>query len=195
MTADVTQWLAGWRAGDRAARDRLIAALYPELRQQAGRLFRNERGNHTLQPTALVGEAWLRLSGQHALAGEDRSHLVAAAVRLMREILIDHARARSRVKRDGGERVSLTAVDRAGASAEIDVLDLDGVLQRLEAIDPDKARIVELRYFGGLSIEETAVATGQSPATVKRHWQAARIWLLHALEGGHRAGHDEETTP
>ncbi|MBN8481852.1 MAG: sigma-70 family RNA polymerase sigma factor [Xanthomonadales bacterium] len=183
METPITQLLSSWRAGDADARDRLVASLYPELRRLAQGLFRNERANHTLQPTALVNEAWLRLSGSSAIAVEDRGHLLAIAARLMREILIDHARRRDAAKRDGGERVTLSGLDIADGNDAIDLVGLDGALDKLEQIDPDKARIVELRYFGGLSIEETALATAQSPATVKRHWQAARIWLFDALEG------------
>lgn len=181
MGGDVTQLLSDWRAGDARARDRLIATLYPELRRLAEQLFRHERANHTLQPTALVNEAWLRLSGSAAVPDGDRSQLFGAAARVMREILIDHARSRARLKRDGGERVTLSGLDVAVAGHEVDLVDLDAALQRLEGIDPVKANVVELRYFGGLDIEETAHAIGQSPATVKRHWQAARVWLFHAL--------------
>lgn len=184
MPAAITQLLSDWRGGDTAARDRLIAALYPELRGVAERMFRGERSNHTLQPTALINEAWLRLCGGAAVAVDDRSHFFAVAARLMREILIDHARRRARLKRDGGERVTLSGVDVAGGGEDIDLVALDGALERLEAIDEVKARIVELRYFGGLSIEETAQSMAQSPATVKRHWQAARVWLFDALTGG-----------
>ena len=181
MDAPITQWLSSWRAGDTEARDRLIANLYPELRRLAQGLFRNERGNHTLQPTALVSEAWLRLSGSKAIAVEDRGHLLAISARLMREILIDHARRRDAAKRDGGERVTLSGIDIA--DTEVDLVGLDGALEQLERIDAVKSKVVELRYFGGLSIEETALVIGQSPATVKRHWQAARTWLFNALDG------------
>ena len=183
MEAPITQLLSSWREGDADARDRLVATLYPELRRLAQGLFRNERANHTLQPTALVNEAWMRLSGAGTLRVEDRGHLLAIAARLMREILIDHARRRDAAKRDGGERITLSGLDISDEADAVDLLGLDGALGRLEQIDPVKARIVELRYFGGLSIEETGVATAQSPATVKRHWQAARIWLFNALEG------------
>ncbi|MEO7432858.1 MAG: sigma-70 family RNA polymerase sigma factor [Dokdonella sp.] len=181
MSADITQWLSAWRDGDADAGNRLVGVLYPQLRGLAAQLFRNERRNHTLQPTALVNEAWLRLAGTQALAAADRSHLFALAARVMREILIDHARARARLKRDGGERVTLSGIDVEAPSDETDLVDLDAALERLERIDPAKARVVELRYFGGLSIEETADAMASSPATVKRHWQAARIWLIDAM--------------
>lgn len=181
MDAPVTKLLEAWRAGDTPARDALVTALYPELRRLAQQLFQRERSDHTLQPTALVNEAWLRLSGT-APAAADRAQLFAIAARLMREILIDHARGRAAIKRDGGERITLSAIDAAPTSTgQIDLIALDDALNRLERLDSNKARIVELRYFGGLSIDETGTALGQSQATVKRHWQAARIWLYDAL--------------
>jgi RNA polymerase sigma factor (TIGR02999 family) len=186
MDTAVTELLDHWRNGDQAARDRLVELLYPQLRRLAAQLFRGERNDHTLQPTALVNEAWLRLAGSGPLDSTSRSHLITIAARLMREILIDHARRRARVKRDGGERVTLTRLDGVESGDSVDLINLDAVLARLEQIDAAKARIVELRYFGGLSIEETAAATDQSPATVKRHWQAARLWLFDAL--GREAG-------
>lgn len=181
----VTQLLGAWRDGDVQARDRLVSALYPELRRIAQQVFRREARDHTLQPTALVNEAWLRLSGGIAPDATDRAHLLAITARLMREILVDHARRRRAAKRDGGERISLTHPDCAPQASDAtgEMLELDRALQRLEQIDPVKARIVELRYFGGLGIEETGAALGQSPATVKRHWQAARLWLHGAING------------
>jgi RNA polymerase sigma factor (TIGR02999 family) len=181
MDAPVSEWLCAWREGDAQARDRLIAVLYPELRRIAQQVFRRERPDHTLQPTALVNEAWLRLSGSAALASTDRGHLLGVAARLMREILIDHARRRAAAKRDGGNRVELSELDLAGDTPSIDLMELETALQNLERIDATKARVVELRYFGGMSIEETAEAMQSSQATVKRHWQAARIWLYNAM--------------
>lgn len=180
----MTQWLQDWADGDTHARDRLMAVLYPELRRLAGQMFRGERGNHTLQPTALVNEAWLRLSGVPAIAGTERSHLFAFTARLMREILIDHARRKAAAKRDAGERVPITSLELPEERNEIELVELDEALQRLEQIDTLKARIVELRYFGGLSIEEAGQALSLSTATVKRQWQAARLWLFDALAGG-----------
>lgn len=181
MDAPVTQLLAAWRQGDASARDRLVQAIYPQLHALAGRQLARERGNHTLQPTALVNEVYLRLSGVERIDWNDRTHFACIAARLMREILVDHARRRSAAKRDGGERLSLTQVDLAGESSPVDLEGLDSALNRLETLDPDKGRVVELRYFGGLTIEETAQAMAMSPATVKRHWQAARVWLYDVL--------------
>lgn len=185
MQAPITKLLSAWREGDVGARDALVTALYPELRRLAVRQFQREGATHTLQPTALVNEAWLRLAGSAPLAAVDRSHLLGMAARLMRQILIDHARHHAASKRSGGRRVTLSAIDKlAEQSSEVDLFALDNAMNRLAALDPGKARIVELRYFGGLTIEETAQAVGQSPATVKRHWQAARLWLYHALDDG-----------
>lgn len=183
MTGDATQLLHAWRAGDTAARDRLVALLYQELRALAGRQFERERGEHTLQPTALVNEAYQRLAALDRIDWQGRAHFIGVAARLMREILIDHARRRQAGKRDGGERVTLFTNLPAQQDA-LDVLDLENALLRLETIAPDKARVVELRFFGGLSIEDTAEAMELSPATVKRHWQAARVWLFDALSHG-----------
>ncbi len=185
MNADVTQLLAAWRQGDPSARDQLVGAVYPELRAIANRQFGGERANHTLQPTALVNEVFLWLSGVERIDWQDRVHFVRVAARLMREILVDHARRRNAAKRDGGERISLTDVDAASASPDVDVIQLNAALERLERVDADKARVIELRYFGGLTIEETADAMDLSPATVKRQWQAARIWLFDILAGAH----------
>lgn len=182
MNGEFTAWLADWRQGDLAARDRLVDAVYPELRAIAQRQLGGERAGHTLQATALVNEAYLRLSGLERIEWRDRVHFVHMAARVMREVLVDHARRRAAHKRDGGERVSITSVDLADGSGDgVDVAALDGALAALERFDADKARIVELRYFGGLTIEETAEALGSSPATVKRHWQVARSWLFEAL--------------
>ncbi|PRH81468.1 sigma-70 family RNA polymerase sigma factor [Arenimonas caeni] len=185
MANDITQLLRQWREGDGSARDRLVAVLYPELRALADRQLRGERSNHTLQPTALVNEAYLRLSGLERMDWQDRGHFVHMAARVMRGILVDHARRRQAAKRDSGLQVTLTGVDLAAPEAgDVDALALDAALARLEQLDPDKARVVELRYFGGLTIEETAEAMASSPATVKRQWQAARAWLFAALADG-----------
>lgn len=181
MAEEFTGLLAAWRGGDLAARDRLVALVYPELRAIARRQLANERGDHTLQPTALVNEAYMRLSRLDRIDWQDRVHFVRMASRVMREILVDHARRHGAGKRDGGERVPITQVEVAAPVGDIDMLALDGALDRLAAIDPARAQLVELRYFGGLTIEETAEALAISPATAKRHWQAARAWLFEAL--------------
>ena len=160
----------------------MVNVVYPELRAIASRQMAGERRNHTLQPTALVNEAYMRLSGLTAIDWQDRTHFVSIAARLMREILVDHARRRNASKRDGGKRVTLTNLDVADVTVDpVDVVGLDHVLTRLERLDADKGKVVELRFFGGLTVEETAVALDISPATVKRHWQAARVWLYEAL--------------
>ncbi|HJT98589.1 MAG TPA: sigma-70 family RNA polymerase sigma factor [Rhodanobacteraceae bacterium] len=185
MAGDLTALLGAWRRGDASARDRLIALVYPQLRAIAQRQLSAERAQHTLQPTALVNEAYLRLSGLDRIEWADRAHFVRFAARLMREILVDHARRVQAAKRDGGERVQLTGLDLAdgsSADADVDTVAIDAALTRLEAIDAEKARLVELRYFGGLTLEETAEAMDVSLATVKRNWQAARLWLFDALK-------------
>lgn len=164
-----------------AARDQLISAIYPELRAIAKSQLARERHNHTLQPTALVNEAFLRLAGGAHIEWQDRAHFVGITARLMREILVDHARRKRAMKRDGGVQVTLSGADLADERAGLDVEGLDAVLKQLEEIDPEKGKVVELRYFGGLSIEETAEAMELSPATVKRHWQTARVWLHDAM--------------
>ena len=178
---DFTALLGAWRAGDQGARDRLVGIVYPELRAIARRQLANERGDHTLQPTALVNEAYMRLSRLDRIDWQDRVHFVRMAARLMREILVDHARRHGAGKRDGGERVPITQVDVAAPAGDIDMLALDSALDRVAVIDPARAQLVEMRYFGGLTIEETAEALSISPATAKRHWQTARAWLFEAL--------------
>jgi RNA polymerase sigma factor (TIGR02999 family) len=179
---DVTALLQEWRAGDRAALDRLIPLVYAELREQARRLMRHEHALPTLQPTVVVHEAYLRLIGAEPLAWEDRAHFFGVASRLMRQILVDHARARLAQKRGGGATVvSLAGAETPAPAPRVDMLALHEALERLAALDPDQARIVELRYFGGLTVEETAQVLSISPATVKRDWASARAWLLREL--------------
>jgi RNA polymerase sigma-70 factor (ECF subfamily) len=180
---DVSRLLSEYRHGDRDALDRLIPLVYAELRRIAARRLRAERGDHTLQPTALVNEAYVRLVERPNADWQDRAHFLACAARLMRQILVDHARDRRAEKR-GGDRVRVTLgedVMRTG-EPEVDVLALDSALERLAAQDEEKGRIVELRYFGGLSNEETAEALGISPRSVNRGWALARAWLRRELE-------------
>ena len=185
-TPDVTQLLLEWSVGDRSAGDVLLSAVYTELHHQASRAMRRESGDHTLQTTALVHEAYLRLIDQRRVEWRNRAHFFGVAAQLMRRILVDHARRRSAGKR-GNRARHLTldeadgvAVDSTGDGG-IDVLGLDDALQRLATLDQGQARIVELRYFGGLTIEDTAVALDVSPATVKREWAIARAWLRREL--------------
>ncbi len=161
----------------------LVTALYKELRRVAAACLRRERPNHTLQPTALVHEAYLRLAAQGQPDWNDRTQFLAVASHLMREILIDYARRRNREKRGGG--IPLIPLEDAGelaANGEVDLLALDEALNGLDRIDPQQRRIVELRYFGGLSIEETAQVLSISPATVKRDWRTAKAWLHRELD-------------
>jgi RNA polymerase sigma factor (TIGR02999 family) len=181
---DVTALLHAWTAGDTEARDRLMAVLYQELHRRAAAHLRRERPGHTLQPTALVHEAYLKLLKDRPERWQNRAHFCAIAAHAMRQILIERARARDALKRGGGQpRVTFDeGLPAAQAERPIDLMSLDSALDRLAALDAGQARIVELRYFGGLSIEETAEAMGISPATVKRHWAVARAWLAKELE-------------
>jgi RNA polymerase sigma-70 factor (ECF subfamily) len=182
---DVTALLLAWRGGDAAATDQLLRVIYDELHRQASRAMRREDSAHTLQATALVNEAYLRLVDQRRVEWRNRAHFFGIAAQLMRRILVDHARARAAAKRGGGERaLSLTDADSpvGGATDDgVDVLALHEALEKLAALDPDQARVVELRYFSGLSIDETAEALDVSPATVKREWATARAWLRREL--------------
>jgi RNA polymerase sigma factor (TIGR02999 family) len=184
----VTELLRAWSAGDPGATDELVRKVYVELRRQAHRALHREREGHTLQPTALVHEAWLRLGNQHEARWESRAQFFAIAAQMMRRVLVDHARTRQALKRGaGGVQVSLGDADRAVAidrrsDDALDVLALDEALARLAVLDPQKARLVELRYFAGFSIPEAAAALGISPATVGREWVVARMWLRRELE-------------
>ena len=185
---EITLLLARWSEGDRSALERLLPMVHAELRRIARRQMQAERPGHTLQATALVNEAYLRLMGQGGVTWQDRAHFFAFCAQVMRHILIDHARARARDKRGGGAlHVSLNeaAALVAGESARVDVLALDEALRALETVDPQKSRIVELRYFAGLSLEETAEVLGISQTTVRRQWRRAKAWLYRAItEGG-----------
>jgi RNA polymerase sigma factor (TIGR02999 family) len=180
--AEITQLLIAWNQGDQAARDELMPLVYDELRRLARGYLRRERPNHTLQPTALVHDAFLRLVDQSQVNWQNRAHFLGAAARLMRQILINHAEARRAAKRGGSaDRVSLDDVDRLTVEQEVDLTALNEALKKLERLDPMQGRIVEMRFFGGLTIEETAEATGVSSATVKREWSTARAWLRREL--------------
>ena len=179
----VTQLLLAWSSGDRRALEDLVPVVYGELRRIAGRYLRHERLDHTLQPTALVHEAYLKLIDQQRARWQNRAQFFGVAAQLMRRILVDHARTHAAAKRGGGV-TPITLVDAAGAlpARGIDVIALDEALTRLTATYPDQGRLVELRFFGGLTIEETGEAMGLSPATVKRQWAVARAWLLANLD-------------
>jgi RNA polymerase sigma factor (TIGR02999 family) len=194
----VTDLLVSWAGGDQRALGELMPLVYGELRRLAERQLRGERSNHTLQRTALVHEAYMRLINQKNANWQSRAQFIGLAAQLMRRILIDHARARRRAKRGGGitpvsldqTGVILESSDQEGCQVEalefasdptVDLSAIDSALSRLEAIDPKQGRIVELRFFGGLSIEETAEVVGVSPATVKREWALARAWLRREL--------------
>ena len=168
--------------GDDRQVDALLPVVYEELRRLAAAYLRRERPGQTLQPTALVHEAYLRLMKDRPDRWQNRAHFCAIAAHSMRQILIERARARGAQKRGGAQpRVTLDESQVAGQSASFDLVALDEALERLEKIDPEQARLVELRFFGGLTIEETAEAMNISPATVKRHWMVARAWLAREL--------------
>lgn len=178
----ITQLLFELKTGKQEILEELLPLVYDQLRQLATGYLRRERENHTLQPTALVHEAYLKLIGQKPIDWQNRAHFFGVATRLMREILIEHARARHRDKRGGYRtRVGLNKAVSFQARDDLDVIELDEALKRLEILDKDQARIVELRFFGGLTIEETAEVLKISPATVKREWTTAKFWLLREL--------------
>jgi RNA polymerase sigma factor (TIGR02999 family) len=189
---EVTRLLADWGRGDRSALDKLFPLVHAELRRIARRQMSGERPGHTLQATALVNEAYLKLAGQEGFEWHDRAHFYAVCAQVMRHILIDHARGHARDKRGGGAiQVSLNEVAVMAGEQAADFVALDEALRALEAVDPQKGRIVELRYFGGLSIEETAEVLKISPRTVRREWRRAKAWLYRMIsEGG-----GDETRP
>jgi RNA polymerase sigma-70 factor, ECF subfamily len=180
----VVQLVAAARRGDTRAINELAPLVYDELRRIAHAHMRRERPGQTLQATALVHEAWARLMGSRELAVQNRAHFLAIAANAMRQILVERARARRAAKRGGDPaRVTLDEALLPGAARPIDVEAVDEALTRLAAEQPELARLVELRFFGGLTIEETAVEMGASPATIKRRWTLAKAWLLRELEG------------
>jgi RNA polymerase sigma factor (TIGR02999 family) len=188
-TATPTELLLEWRAGKKQALNELLPLVYRELHRAAQHHLRGERAGHTLQTTALIHEVYLKLAGADGSLARDRHHFVALTSHLMREILVDHARARMTQKRSGGIRVTLTDDVALTDVREIDVIAVDSALSLLARLDPQQAKIVELRYFGGLSIRETSEALEISMATVKRDWETARLWLQRHMQpaGAHDA--------
>ncbi len=185
--ANVTQWLVGWGKGDRDALDNLVPIVYDELRRQARRYLRREKAGHTLQTTALIHEAYLKLVDQRNVQWQNRAHFFGVAAQLMRRILVDHARGKNRDKRGGSAvRVSLADATVLTKGQNLDVVALDEALDRLTKIDEQQSRIVELRFFSGLSVAETAEVLGISTATVKRDWSMARAWLHREITGVQR---------
>jgi RNA polymerase sigma factor (TIGR02999 family) len=178
---DVTGLLRQWSDGNQQALGRLLPIIYDELRRVAHQYLHRERHERTLQTTALVHEAYLKLIDQRSVSWQNRAHFFAIAAQAMRRILIDNARKRTASKREG-EKISLDDVAVISSDKAAHLIALDDVLQRLEQIDPQQSKIVELRYFGGLTIEETAEAISLSPATVKREWAMARAWLYQELQ-------------
>ena len=180
----ITQLLVDWSKGDQAALEKLMPLVYSELRKLAGNYLRRERQGHTLQPTALVNEAYLKLIDQRNAKWQNRAQFFGVAAQLMRRILVDHARAHQAAKRGGSdqERLSITSAERIVKQPEVDLLALHEALEELATLDAQQERIVELRFFGGLSIEETAEVLALGHATVERDWKMARAWLRRKLE-------------
>lgn len=185
-SAHVTQLLDAWSDGDQDAFEDIVSLVYVELRRMAQRSLWRERPDHTLQPTALVHEAYLRLCSQGRMEWRNRNQFLGVAAELMRRVLVDHARRRQTMKRDGGVRVNMVMDLASSPDGAADLLLLDEALRRLEARDPRQARIVELRYFSGLKVAETATVLDLSPRTVKREWTLARAWLKRELSEGCR---------
>lgn len=190
-TPPLTELLHQWTRGDQVARDALVPLVYDELRKVARRCLVGQRPDHTLQSTALVHEAYIRLFSHDSVRWDDRVHFFAVAAQLMRRILVDHARAHNAAKR-GGNSLTVTLDEHVAKAGErpLDVLLLDDALKELAQMNPQQARIVEMRFFAGLSIEETAQVMGIAPATVKRHWAVARAWLYRELAHNQVPGSD-----
>ncbi len=181
-TAEITQWLVASKEGDTAALEKLLPLVYDELHRQALGFFSRERPGHTLQPTALVNDVYLRLVGQHDVSWKNRAQFFGVAAQMMRRILLSHARARRAGKRGGGEqRITLQEGLAAAPERDVNLLAVDEALTKLEAIDPEKSRMVELRFFSGMSVEETAEVMGVSPRTIDRQWQTAKAWLYREI--------------
>jgi len=183
-SSPITVLLVRWREGDRAALDQLMPIVYDELRRLARHYLRQERSDHTLQSTALVHEAYLRLAGGNPPEWQGRAHFFGIAARIMREILVEHARGHNAAKRGGTAcRLSLDDAIALPNHTDVDIVELDRALSKLASLDEQQSRIVELRFFSGLTIEDTSEVLGISPATVKRDWVTARAWLYRAMTG------------
>lgn len=182
----VSELLAKWRAGDEESLRRLVPLVYNELRRLAHYHLRRERPDHTLQTTALVHEAYVSLVKQEPIDFANRAHFFAVCANLMRQILVQYARRRKTAKRDAGYKLTLDEAIALPQSRSVDLIALDDALNDLAKLDPQQSRIVELRFFAGLSIEETSQALAMSPATVKRHWTIAKLWLHNAISETHR---------
>lgn len=180
---DVTRLLVDLQRGADGAADQLVPLVYDELHKLAVHYMRAERGDHTLQPTALVHEAYIRLVDQRNASWQNRSHFFGIAAQAMRRILVDHARRKRAGKREGGDRVTLDESVAEAPQRSVDLIALDDALNKLASLDPRQARVVELRFFGGLDIEQTAESLGISPATVKRDWTFARAFLQREMDG------------
>jgi len=179
----ITELLVQWSEGDQAALDRLTPLVYDELRQMARTYLRGERPDHTLQATALVHEAYLRLIDQREVRWQNRAHFFGIASQMMRRVLVNHALARAAGKRGGGaQKIQLEEAEGLAVSPEVEILALDEAMKQLEKLDPLQNRVVELRYFGGLTVEEAAEVLNLSAATVKREWSTARLWLRRQLK-------------
>lgn len=179
---DVTRLLVDWQNGNKEAMAALMPLIYDELHRLAGRYLRRERSDHTLQATALVHEVYMRMVDQTRMRWQSRSQFIGLAAQMMRRLLVDHARSHLYAKRGGGKpKVSLDEALHVSSEPHMDYVALDDALNRLAQIDPQQSRIVELRFFGGLTVEETADVVGISPATVKREWSTAKAWLLREL--------------
>jgi RNA polymerase sigma factor (TIGR02999 family) len=183
-TGTVSQLLQAWGRGDLQAREDLVPLVYQQLRKRAAAYLRHERHDHTLQPTALVNEAYMRLMGQHRVTWLNRAQFFGVAAQIMRRILVDHARERHAAKRPGGVRVALDEGVAAVHPVDCELLMLDDALQDLARLDERQAQIVELKYFGGLSEEEVAAVLSLSRATITREWQSARAWLYRRITQG-----------
>jgi RNA polymerase sigma factor (TIGR02999 family) len=182
----VTGLLQAWRSGSREAESALLDALYGDLHRRAARLLRRERRDHTLRPTALVNEAYLRLLDQREVDWQDRAHFLAIAARTMRRVLLDHARKHLAGKRGDGRRaIPLELAGELGSQRHADLIALDDTLKALHEFDPEGARVVELKFFGGLTTDEAAEVLGCSASTIERSWRAARAWLFTQLDRGH----------